>query len=82
VRLESGWKGVEPKTISVDTLNRPLLPRHVSSVDDWLADLQRALSSFVPYGQSAISPATEMLSFAEFKTLFEPRPIELMMIQK
>jgi hypothetical protein len=79
-RLNSGWNtAVRLRTISVDTSDS-LLPSHVRPVSDWIADLQMVFSSSSPssHHYEAASSSNGVLNFEEFKSLFEPRPIELM----
>ena len=74
VRLDSGWNKFGPRTLSVD-ISDSLLPSHVSTVDEWPATLQM---TFPSSHQNIGSLSERMISFAEFKALLEPRPIELM----
>ena len=76
VMLDSDWNTVSPTIVSVKGSDS-VLPRHVSPQDDWLAELQLVFASS-PAMQDAASPSKGMLSFVEFKSLFEPRPIEFM----
>ena len=76
VRLDPDWDIGGPRAISI-TPSDLILPYHVSSDDEWIEDLQLAFSSPCSHN-AAVSPSNRMLSFAEFKLLFEPRPIELM----
>ena len=76
----SDWNtAVRLRTISVDTSDS-LLPSHVRPVNDWLADLQMVFSSSPSshHHYEAASSSNEVLNLEEFKSLFEPRPIELM----
>ena len=77
--LSSGEKKPEVRLDSMIAGNTSdsLFPSQISTLDDWLADLQVAFASSFPMENSA-SPSKGMISFAEFKSLFEPRPIELM----
>jgi hypothetical protein len=75
VKLDSEWNDVGSSTISVETSDS-LLPCHVSPDDGWLSDLQMAFASSMLH--NAASSSNGILSFAEFRTLCEPRPIELM----
>ena len=68
VRLDS--------TVSVST-SASLIPSQMKTFDDWFVDLQMAFSSS-PSSHNVASPSRGMLSIVEFKSLFEPRPIELM----
>ncbi len=78
VRLDSDWNTNRPTVISVMNVSDSLLPRHVSTVDDWLAALQMAFAPSPTLEDDVSSPSQGMLSFAEFKSFFEPRPIEFM----
>ena len=77
--LSSGEKKPEVRLDSMIAGNTSdsLFPSQISTLDDWLADLQVAFASSFPMENSA-SPSKGTISFAEFKSLFEPRPIELM----
>jgi hypothetical protein len=75
VKLDSDGNTVGPRTISVETTDS-LLSCHVSPHDDWLEDLQMAFASSMYH--NAASSSNGILSFADFKSILEPRPIELM----
>ena len=77
VVLDSDWKTDRPRTSSVvDHTSDALLPSHVNLDDDWPADLQMGFSS--SSNHNAASSVNDMLNFAKFMFLFEPRPIECM----
>ena len=77
VMLDSDWKIDLPRTSSfVDHTSDALLPSHVNLDDDWPADLQMGFSS--SSNHNAASSVNDMLNFAKFMFLFEPRPIECM----
>jgi hypothetical protein len=75
VTLDSDGNTVGPRTISVETTDS-LLPGHISPHHDWLADLEMAFASSICH--DAALPSNGMLRFADFKSILEPRPIELM----
>ena len=79
VSLDSDWKTVRPRTSPfVDHTSESLLPSHVNHSDDWLADLQMVFCSSPCSHHNSASCSNGILSFEEFKSLFEPRPIECM----
>jgi hypothetical protein len=73
------WVDSHPQTpkMALAALS-PVSPSHYTSLDDdWILKLEMAFS-----GTQERSDSNEVLSFAEFITILEPRPFESMMLNQ